>query len=127
MLFHDRYLIYPEVWRGALNESSKIMISQAIAVLSCLGFVLICAFLVPRRPGAWLGAAVLICLAATVPMLFQYGIWMKLDPLVLASHGAGWLVRFLITALVCAWLLRACCYHLRHSPRGPSATGALCT
>ena len=29
-MFHDRYLLYPEVWRGSLDEGTKIMNSELI-------------------------------------------------------------------------------------------------
>jgi hypothetical protein len=105
-MFHDRYLLYPEVWRGSLDEGTKIVDSELIGILSCLGFVAVAAMLRLRTAGALLAAAILVWLATAVPMLVQDGIWMKIDPLVLAAHSVGWLVRFLITALLCAWLLR---------------------
>jgi hypothetical protein len=105
-LFHERYLIYPEVWRGSLDEGAKIAYSQLIAILSCLGFALLAGMLRLRTIGALLTAAFLVWLAVVVPMLVQDGIWMKLDSLVLGAHALGWLARFLITALLCAWLLR---------------------
>ena len=106
MLFHERYLIHPEVWRGALNESTKIIHSELIGILACLGFVLLCTTLRNRTMGAYLTASLLVWLAAAVPMLVQDGVWMKLDPMVLGAHAAGWLARFAITAIVCGWLLR---------------------
>jgi hypothetical protein len=105
-IFHDRYLIYPEVWRGSLDEGAKIAWSQLIAILSCLGFALLAGMLRLRSMGALLAAALLVWLAVAVPMLVQDGIWMKLDSWVLGAHALGWLARFLITALLCAWLLR---------------------
>jgi hypothetical protein len=107
MMFHDRYLIHPEVWRGALDESTKIIHSELIGILACLGFVLICAALRTRTMGSYLTAAFLVWLAAALPMLVQDGIWIKIDPMVLGAHAAGWLARFVITAIVCGWLLRA--------------------
>jgi membrane protein YqaA with SNARE-associated domain len=104
-MFHDRYMLYPEIWRGGLTEGAKIMQSELIGILSCLGYVAVAGMLRLRTIGSLVGAAVLVWLATAVPMLVQDGIWMKIDPLVLAAHSAGWLVRLLITALLCAWLL----------------------
>jgi hypothetical protein len=106
MMFHDRYLIYPEVWRGSLSEGAKIMQSELIGILSCLGFVAVAAMLRLRTMSMLLAAAFVVWLATAVPMLVQDGIWMKIDPLVLSAHAVGWLVRFLVTALLFAWLLR---------------------
>ena len=105
-MFHERYLIYPEVWRGSVSEGAKIIQSELIGILSCVGFVAVALMLRLRTMGALLAAALLVWLATTVPMLVQDGIWMKIDPLVLSAHAVGWLLRFLITALLCAWLLR---------------------
>jgi hypothetical protein len=105
-MFHDRYLLYPEVWRGGLSEGTKIMQSELIGILSSVGFVAVAAMLRLRTMGALIAAAILVWLATAVPMLVQDGIWMKIDPLVLSAHAVGWLVRFLVTALLCAWLLR---------------------
>ncbi|HEY1606117.1 MAG TPA: DUF1761 domain-containing protein [Allosphingosinicella sp.] len=105
-MFHDRYMIHPEIWRGSLDEGWKIVHSELIAILSCLGFALLAGMLRLRTIGAYLAAAFLVWLAVAVPMLVQDGIWMKIDPVVLASHGVGWFVRFAITAFLCAWLLR---------------------
>src|SRR4051812_25352907 len=80
-MFHDRYLLYPEVWRGSLDEGTKIVDSELIGILSCLGFVAVAAMLRLRTAGALLAAAILVWLATAVPMLVQDGIWMKIDPL----------------------------------------------
>ncbi|HEX5184647.1 MAG TPA: DUF1761 family protein [Allosphingosinicella sp.] len=105
-MFHDRYMIHPEVWRGSLDEGTKIVHSALIAILSCLGFALLAGMLRLRTIGSLLAAAFLVWLAVVVPMLVQDGIWMKIDPLVLGAHGIGWFCRFAITAFLCAWLLR---------------------
>jgi hypothetical protein len=106
VLFHDRNLIHPEVWRGAPSESLKIVHSELIGILACLGFVLLCAALRARTMSGYLTAALLVWLAAALPILVQDWIWMKLDPMVLGAHAAGWLARFLVTAILCGWLLR---------------------
>ena len=99
LLFHDRYERYPEVWREGRSEGRKILISQAIGVLACAGFVSLCLML-PHHLTVYLKAAAAVWLAAVVPIMTQNGVWMKLHPLVLGSHAVGWAVRFLITAVV---------------------------
>ncbi len=106
MLFHDRYMLHPEVWRGSLDEGAKIFHSELIGILACLGFALLVGMLRLRTMGALLVCAFLVWLAAAVPILAQDGIWMKIDPLVLGSMSVGWLIRLLITAILCALLLR---------------------
>lgn len=114
MLFHDRYMLHPEVWRGSLDEGSKIFHSELIGIVACLGFTLLVGMLRMRTTVALLVCAFLVWLAMAVPILVQDGIWMKIDPLVLASMSVGWLLRLLITAILCALLLR----------RGPGASEA---
>ncbi|MDP9103686.1 MAG: hypothetical protein M3N05_06755 [Pseudomonadota bacterium] len=104
VLFHDRYEIHPEVWREGRSEPRKIILSQVVGVLACIGFVGLCLFL-PHLLRFYIKAAFLVWLAASLPMLIQNGIWMKLHPLVQSSHAAGWLARFLITAVVCSFLI----------------------
>ena len=106
VLFHDRTMIHPEVWRGALDESTKIVHSELIGILACLGFVLLCTALRARTMHGYLMAALLVWLAAALPILAQDGIWIKIDPMVLGAHAVGWLARFVITAIICLWLLR---------------------
>lgn len=104
VLFHDRYLVHPEVWREGRSEPRKIVLSQVIGVLACAGFVALC-LLLPHSLKIYLKAAAAVWLAAVVPMLAQNGVWMKLHPLVLTSHAVGWLARFVITALAVSLLI----------------------
>jgi Na+(H+)/acetate symporter ActP len=104
VLFHDRYALHPEVWRGDRKDGRRILLSQLVGVIACVGFVWLC-LLFPHLLRFYLKAAFAVWLAASVPMLIQNGVWMKLHPLILASHAVGWLVRFVITALVCSLLI----------------------
>lgn len=105
VLFHDRYEIHPEVWREGRAAPRKIILSQLIGVLACAGFVAVCLMLPQHFLRYYLRAGFYVWLAACVPMLVQNGLWMKLHPLVLASHAAGWLVRFGVTAIACSFLI----------------------
>ena len=100
LLFHDRYLINPEVWRVSVGEGTKIFYSEIGGVLACLGFALLTAALRLSSMRSLLTAAMLTWAAATVPVVIDYGIWVKIDPLVLTSQAFGWLVRLLITAVL---------------------------
>ncbi len=55
-------------------------------------------------PGS-LGAAVIVWLAGPVVVLAQMVLWTKLHPLIGASQSLGWLIRFIVTGLLAAWLL----------------------
>ena len=100
LLFHARYLINPEVWRVGVGEGTKILYSEIGGVLACLGFAVLAAALRLSTMRSLLTAAILVWAAATVPVIIDYGIWVKIDPLVLSSQAIGWLVRLLITAVL---------------------------
>ena len=105
VLFHDRYLTYPEIWRrprGGPGEARAVANSAAVNLLTPVVFV-------------WLGAtfrlgtgqafllAVAVWLIAAVPILLTQHFFVRLDPLVTASHTAGWLVKLLFCAAVLAF------------------------
>ncbi len=105
VLFHDRYMAHPEIWRGASNDTRKIALSQGIGVISSLAFAVLLAHLGHRPLVYGLGLSLVVWLAGAVPIIAQNVVWMKLHPLIGVSHAAGWLVRFMITALLAAFLL----------------------
>jgi hypothetical protein len=107
VLFHDKYLATPEIWRsaGATGEPRLIVYSQLIGVISCAAFTFLCMrgglLTIPKS----LGAAGLVWLAGPVVVLAQMVIWTKLHPLIGVSQSLGWLARFAITGLLAVWLL----------------------
>ncbi len=94
VLFHARYQSYPEVWRTGVGERGRIILAQAFALLTSAAFVLLAVLV--GRTDPW-GAAMLagmIWLAGAAPAAdHQSSLYIKLDPLVTASHAAGWLVK----------------------------------
>jgi heme exporter protein D len=86
VLFHDRYFDSPEIWRSpGRTEPRTIVYSQLLGVLSCAAFATLCqadALTIP----ASLTAAALVWLAGPVVVIAQMMLWMKLHPLVGASH-----------------------------------------
>lgn len=107
VLFHDRYKAAPELWRSdaAASEPRYILISQLVAVISCAAFTGLCVLVSFTALPQALGVAVLVWLAGPVVVLAQFVLWTRLHPLIGLSHALGWLTRFLITALLVAWLL----------------------
>ena len=109
VLFHKKYLETPEIWRlkAGESETSKIVASSLIGLLSCAAFIYLCvwtgALTVPR---AELRMAAIAWLAAPVPVILSNVIWMKTHPLIGFSHSLGWLARFVITGLVAVWRVR---------------------
>jgi hypothetical protein len=107
ILFHDKYLATPEIWRstGGASEPRLIIYSQLIGVISCAAFTFLCLranlLTIPNS----LGAATLTWLAGPVVVLAQMVFWTKLHPLIGISQSLGWLARFVITGLLAVWLL----------------------
>jgi hypothetical protein len=106
VLFHGRYLATPELWRGRPGgEAGTILISQVVAVLSCVAVALLCVGADALSVPGSLLMALLVWLAGPAVVLIQMAIWTRLHPLVALSHALGWLVRFAITGMLAAWLL----------------------
>ncbi len=107
VLFHDRYMTTPGLWRSAArrNEPSFIVYSQLIGVISSAAFAYVCVRNDSLTITRILLTSVLVWLAGPVVVLAQMVLWTKLDPLVGASQSAGWLTRFVITGLLAVWLL----------------------
>jgi hypothetical protein len=107
ILFHRKYLAFPEVWRKKPGEPDAGLIawSQVVSLVSCAAFVLVCARF---RVEAW---STLLKLAAAgwamgpLPILIQNGLWTKIHPQITVAHSAGWLVRFLVYAVAVKLLL----------------------
>jgi hypothetical protein len=104
VLFHEKYLESPEVWRTSIPQGRKIGYSELIGLISSAGFAwLLMAHQLQALPVA-LTAAVVVWLASAVPVIFTNVLWMKLHPALGLSHSAGWLARLVITAVAVAWL-----------------------
>ena len=106
VLFHGRYQVHPEVWRpGAGAVRSRIVLAQALALVTSAAFVALAwktreTGLVPA-----LKLAVMIWLIGPLPLLLTNGLFIKIDPLVTASHAAGWLAKLLLIAAATAWMI----------------------
>jgi len=109
MLFHKKYLAYPEIWRLKPGESEArgIVLSSLLGVLSCAVFLYFCLFAgTLSSHGATLRTALLISLAAPIPIIFSNIVWIKMHPLLGVSHSLGWTARFIVTGIIGNWLLR---------------------
>lgn len=104
VLFHEKYLEAPEVWRGGRGEGRRIAYSELIGLIGSAGFAWLLMALHQEAPAAGLTAAVAVWLASAVPVIFTNVLWMKLHPALGLSHSAGWLARLVITALGASYL-----------------------
>ncbi|MCU1307167.1 MAG: hypothetical protein JWN45_1862 [Acidobacteriaceae bacterium] len=95
VLFHDKYLQFPEVWRSGPNktETKKIVLSTLLGVFSCAAFILLCAGLGLHSYSATLKLAVAVWLIAFVPTVLTYHVFVKLNSALAVSHSLGYLAR----------------------------------
>jgi hypothetical protein len=109
VLFHKKYLATPEIWRikPGQSDTRSIVLSSLLGVLSCAVFLYFCVWAgIISSHRAPLHTALLVWVAASVPIIFSNIVWIKMDPLLGVSHSLGWLTRFVVTALIGSWLLR---------------------
>ena len=105
VLFHKRYNAFPEVWRDAKDERQRIIIAQAFAALTAIGFVLLASTLGLTSLRAALLLAAAIWIIGPLPLLLGNHLFIKLDPRVTFSHAAGWLAKLLLIGAITAALL----------------------
>lgn len=106
VIFHGRYQVHPEVWRpGAGAVRSRIVLAQALCLLTSAAFVALSWKLHQIDYSGNLKLAAMIWLIGPLPLLLANGLFIKIDPLVTASHAAGWLVKLLLIGAVTAWML----------------------
>jgi len=99
VLFHARYQRHPEVWRSGGSESLRIGGAQILCLLTSLAFVALASTLGTVYLAGTLKLAAMIWLVAPLPLLVTNALFIKIDPLVTASHAAGWLVKLLLIAV----------------------------
>ncbi len=106
VLFHDRYQRHPEIWRDGGDERGRILVAQALAIITSAALVLLAGWLdkTSLKAAALLAAA--IWLIGPLPILVGNHLFIKLDPMVTASHALGWLVKLLLVAGAIALFLR---------------------
>ena len=107
ILFHDRYMRHPEVWREGVSagEPRRIVMAQGLALLTSAAFVALAAKLGQTDPSGALKLAAMIWAIGPLPLLLANSLFIKIDPLVTASHAAGWLVKLLLCGAAVAILL----------------------
>lgn len=105
ILFHDKYMAYPEVWRPRDTNRYAIAIAQVLAFVTALAFVLIAQKFALTDFSQTFIFAFLLWIMAPVPILITNAAFMKLHPLVVASNTVGWLVKLFALAFVTALFL----------------------
>ena len=105
ILFHDKYMAYPEVWRPRETNRSAIIVAQVLGVVSTIAFVVMAVKLQQTDFSQALTLAFYIWLIGPVPIYLTNFSFMKLHWLIVAGQLAGWLVKLLAMALVTAAFL----------------------
>ena len=108
MLFHDRYMKYPEVWRDGIvggKDRTAVLYSCALDFVAAAGFVAICVLAGINTLWPALGLAIFAWIAGPLVMMITNGFFMKLDWAIVAAHSLGYLVRFLVAAITVAVFL----------------------
>jgi hypothetical protein len=101
VLFHDKYLLTPELWRGGPKgtETKQIMWSTVIATISCALFILLCAGLNFHSYSATLKLAAAVWLISSLPIVVTNHLFIKLNWNLAVSHSLGYLVRLVLAAI----------------------------
>ena len=103
VLFHDKYLAYPETWRGSVAggaEGKAVAWSILLGFVTCGAFVFACAAL--HAPPILF--AVAVWLMAPLPIVTSNALFIKLHPRTVVAHALGWLAKLLVAAGAVAWL-----------------------
>ena len=106
VLFHDKYMAHPEVWRlGGKSESELVVYSTLIGFVTAGVFAFSCYKLNRHSLPADLKLAVGIWLMAPLPLIVTNGLWMKIHPSLVVSHALGWLARLCVAAVAVALIM----------------------
>lgn len=105
ILFHDKYLAYPEVWRPRETNRYAIIAGQVLVFVSAIAFVMLATNLALTDFSQSFTLAFWIWIIGPVPMWISTYSFMKIHPLVVVSHTAGWLVKLLAMAFATALFL----------------------
>ncbi|HKN36975.1 MAG TPA: hypothetical protein VJX16_27330 [Terriglobales bacterium] len=108
VLFHDKYLAYPEVWRrvgDAAGERRAIVWSVVLGFLTCGVFVLTYSSFQVHGYVAAIRFALAVWLIAPLPLLITNSLFIKMHPLTVVAHSLGWMVKLLLAGIAGAWLV----------------------
>jgi hypothetical protein len=108
VLFHRRYRSIPGVWReyrDKKDEATSITIATLYQSITTVVFTVACAYLQLTSIGPVTISALVVWLMLPLPLLLSYGIFIRMDRLIVLSHSLGWLARLLVTALCISWFL----------------------
>jgi len=101
ILFHNRYHSTPGVWKqykDKKDEMRSISISMLYQSITSVVFIIACSYLQVNTLVPAMIAALVVWVMVPLPLLLSYGVFIRMDRLIIVSHSLGWLARLLITA-----------------------------
>lgn len=105
VLFHGKYLAYPEIWRDAAGgEGKAVFWSILLGFVTCGAFIVACSAFQVRGYAAAASLAAAIWVMVPLPLLITNALFIKLHPLTVVAHALGWLVKLLVAAAAVGWL-----------------------
>jgi hypothetical protein len=104
VLFHDKMLLHPEVWRGG-GEGKAVAVSILLGFVTCAGFAFACSTFRVHGYARTLEFAVAIWVMAPLVIVVTNALFIKLHPLTVVAHSIGWLVKLLLAAVAVGWFL----------------------
>ncbi len=105
VLFHDRYQAHPEVWRTNGPNPRALIAAQALTVPTVVGLVALMAITGHTSLSSALAVAALVWLIAAAPAILANGLYIKIHPLITASHTVGWLAKLAAIAATASLIL----------------------
>lgn len=108
VLFHKKYLAFPEIWRrraGERGENKAIAWSIVLGFLTCAAFVLTCSAFGVRGYATAFRFAAALWLIAPLPLLITNALFIKMHPLNVVSNSLGWLAKLVAAAGCVGWFL----------------------
>ena len=108
VLFHDRYMRYPEVWRDGIvggKDRTAVIYSCALDFVAAAGIVALCVLADINTFWPAIGVAFFAWLAGPLVITVTNGFFMKTNWAVVGGHRVGSLVRFLVSGIAAAIFL----------------------
>ncbi len=101
VLFHDKYLTYPEVWRplGPNGEALKNGIASLTNVVTVGGMMALCYYFDARTFAGSLILAAGVWIVGPLPLLVINALYIKFHPLTVVAHALGWLAKLIVAAI----------------------------
>jgi len=108
VLFHDRYMKHPEIWREGIiggKDRTALIYSCALDFVAAAAIIGLCVYTDIHTLWPAVGVALFAWIAGPLVMMITNGFFMKIDWALVASHSIGYLVRFLLAAVAVAIFL----------------------